>query len=59
MQIIESSQILGQLIKETRKEQNLSQSKLASLSGVGLRFVADLERGKETWECKMQCPGQT
>ncbi|QQR79397.1 MAG: helix-turn-helix transcriptional regulator [Deltaproteobacteria bacterium] len=35
-------------IKEKRKAQKLTQEKLAELSGVGLRFVRDLEQGKKT-----------
>ena len=35
-------------IKEKRKLQKLTQEKLAELSGVGLRFIRDLEQGKKT-----------
>lgn len=35
-------------IKESRKKVNLTQPELSKLSGVGLRFVKELEAGKET-----------
>lgn len=39
---------LSQYIKELRKEYNLTQEDLAMKSGVGLRFVRELEQGKPT-----------
>lgn len=36
------------LIKTERKKQNLTQSELAGLCNVGLRFIVDVEAGKET-----------
>ena len=39
---------LGELIKSTRKAQNLTQSDLAMSTNVGVRFLVDLENGKET-----------
>lgn len=35
-------------IKDERKKQNLTQTQLAGLCNVGLRFIVDLEAGKET-----------
>ena len=35
------------LIQKRRKEVGLTQKKLAELAGVGLRFIRDLEQGKE------------
>lgn len=35
-------------VKQKRKEFNLTQQELASKAGVGLRFIRDLEQGKET-----------
>ena len=35
------------LIQKMRKEEGLTQKQLAELAGVGLRFVRDLEQGKE------------
>ena len=41
---------IGKLIRETRKSLGVTQKSLALASGTGLRFVIDLERGKETCE---------
>lgn len=37
-----------EFIKQKRKEEGLTQEQLAKLAGVGLRFIRDLEQGKET-----------
>lgn len=42
------SATLGQVIRAERKAQGLRQDELAAASGVGLRFVVELERGKDT-----------
>lgn len=39
---------LGEYIRERRRQYNLTQVDLAERSGVGVRFVRDLERGKMT-----------
>ena len=39
---------LGREIRKARKAQGLRQEDLAGLSGVGTRFVIEVERGKET-----------
>jgi HTH-type transcriptional regulator/antitoxin HipB len=39
---------LGTLIRTARKQLGLTQSQLALASGVGLRFIVDLEAGKPT-----------
>ena len=36
------------LVKERRKKLGLTQEELARRSGVGLRFLRELEQGKET-----------
>ncbi len=41
-------QKLGQIVKEVRKEQQLTQQQLAATTGVGIRFVRELEQGKES-----------
>jgi HTH-type transcriptional regulator/antitoxin HipB len=41
---------IGRLIRETRKKLRVTQRALALTSGTGLRFVIDLEKGKETCE---------
>lgn len=39
---------LGSLVRDERKAQGLRQEELAAASGVGVRFVVDLEAGKPT-----------
>ena len=39
---------IGDLVQRTRKQLRLTQSDLALTSGTGLRFIIDLEKGKET-----------
>ena len=41
---------IGALIRETRKRLCATQKDLALTAGTGLRFVIDLEKGKETCE---------
>jgi HTH-type transcriptional regulator/antitoxin HipB len=43
-------QDIGKLIRDTRKSLGVTQKDLALTSGTGLRFVIDLEKGKETCE---------
>lgn len=39
---------LSEYVKNMRKEHNLTQMELSEKSGVGLRFVRELEQGKQT-----------
>lgn len=39
---------VGKVLKEKRKEAGLTQKEFAMRSGLGLRFVRELEQGKET-----------
>lgn len=41
---------IGELVRDTRKRLGVTQKDLALTAGTGLRFVVDLERGKETCE---------
>ena len=41
---------IGKLIRDTRKSMGVTQRGLALTSGTGIRFVIDLEKGKETCE---------
>jgi y4mF family transcriptional regulator len=41
---------IGQIIRNTRKALGVTQKSLALTSGTGLRFIIDLEKGKETSE---------
>jgi y4mF family transcriptional regulator len=40
--------MIAEFVKKKRQETNLNQVELAQKAGVGLRFVRDLEQGKET-----------
>lgn len=46
MQILMNN--LSTTVKRLRKQYNLTQEELSLKSGVGLRFVRDLEQGKKT-----------
>ncbi len=39
---------IGEFVKKRRKEVGLTQEEFAIRSGLGLRFVRELEQGKET-----------
>ena len=39
---------LGKLVRDTRKLQKLTQEQLAAVAGVGIRFIRELEQGKES-----------
>jgi y4mF family transcriptional regulator len=39
---------LAEIVRQERKRQKVSQTRLAQLANVGVRFVRDLEDGKET-----------
>lgn len=39
---------LGQIVRKTRRNLGATQADLALTSGTGLRFIVDLEKGKET-----------
>lgn len=45
---IKTTRDIAILIKTERKKQNLTQTELAGLCNVGLRFIVDVEAGKET-----------
>jgi HTH-type transcriptional regulator / antitoxin HipB len=40
--------LLGQIIRQTRKDQGLTQADIAGLANIGNRFIVDLENGKPT-----------
>ena len=40
--------IIGQYVKQERRKAGLTQEEFALRSGLGLRFVRELEQGKET-----------
>jgi len=39
---------LAKVVRERRKQQGATQAEFASLCGVGVRFISDLENGKPT-----------
>ena len=39
---------LGETIRKERKRQKVTQAELAALAGVGVRFVRELEGGKQS-----------
>lgn len=41
---------IGEVIRDTRKTLGVTQKGLALTSGTGLRFIIELEKGKETCE---------
>ena len=43
-------QEIGKLVRDTRKNMGITQKSLALTSGTGMRFIIDLEKGKETCE---------
>lgn len=46
--IIHSVQDIGNLVRDKRKQDGLTQTELAELSQVGTRFLSELENGKDT-----------
>ena len=45
---IKNTKDIASKVKDERKKQNLTQTQLAGLCNVGVRFIVDLEAGKET-----------
>ena len=43
-----NDRLIADFVKEMRRKFNLTQVDLAEKSGVGLRFVRELEQGKQT-----------
>jgi HTH-type transcriptional regulator / antitoxin HipB len=39
---------MGRAIKDTRNKKKMTQSDLADITGVSVKFISDVERGKET-----------
>jgi len=40
--------LIASFVKEKRKKLNITQIELAEKAGVGIRFIRELEQGKET-----------
>jgi len=45
---INDSKDIGAMVRHAREEQGLTQDDLAGLTGMGRRFISELENGKET-----------
>jgi len=41
---------IGLLVKQKRNQLKMTQPQLAAISGVGVRFISDLENGKPTMQ---------
>jgi len=50
MKVISNARQFGHMIKRLRKASHLTQKELAAASGTGVRFIQDLEKGKESCE---------
>ena len=48
--VIETTADIGQLVRRAREDKGLTQQEFADLTGVGRRFVSELENGKPTIE---------
>ncbi len=46
--LLEENMSLPQYVKQMRKQYNLTQVDLSEKSGVGLKFIRDLEQGKKS-----------
>ena len=51
MQIVKNPRDIGETVRRTRRSQGLTQVELAGASGTGVRFIMELEKGKES--CQM------
>jgi len=50
MQRIFGANDIGSLVRQKRKQLNMTQPQLAVVSGAGVRFISDLENGKPTMQ---------
>ncbi|HQS83726.1 MAG: transcriptional regulator [Alphaproteobacteria bacterium 16-39-46] len=48
MQKIHTLKLLGETLRQARKDQGLTQEELASTCGVGVRFIREVEHGKDS-----------
>ncbi len=48
MKALTDTKQLGQMIRAARKSQGLTQEQLAATCGTGVRFIRELEHGKES-----------
>ena len=48
LETIQDCAALGRKVRELRRAQKVTQAQLAGLANTGVRFISDLENGKET-----------
>ena len=48
LETIQDCATLGRKVRELRRAQKITQAQLAGLANTGVRFISDLENGKET-----------
>ena len=48
--IVRDSRELGVIVRQKRRLDGVTQAELAGLTGIGIRFVSELENGKATAE---------
>ena len=46
--MVKNQMLISEIVKEKRRELGLTQEELARRVGVGMRFIRDVEQGKET-----------
>ncbi|HRE32502.1 MAG TPA: helix-turn-helix domain-containing protein [Candidatus Berkiella sp.] len=50
IKVVLSAKQFGNLVKINRKKYHLTQKELAAVCGCGVRFIQDLEKGKQSCE---------
>ena len=48
--VVTNTKVLGELLRQKRKAQRLTQGQVAEFCGVSVKFISEVERGKETAE---------
>ncbi len=48
LETIQDCAALGRKVRELRRAQKVTEAQLAGLANTGIRFISDLENGKET-----------
>lgn len=48
--LVSNIEEIGKIVRAKRKKMSLTQSDLAAVCGTGLRFISELENGKQTLE---------
>lgn len=48
--IVKSAKEIGEIVRKKRKGQGLTQAQVAEYSGLSIRLISEVERGKQTAE---------